>query len=69
MSKQPNTFQDLDALAAHLRERLQDSSYLLLFEPMEMVAENKRHFSKMLKNFMQQYRFNPDLFTEEDSAS
>ena len=31
MSRQPNTFQDLDALAAHLRERLQDSSYLLLF--------------------------------------
>ena len=31
MSKQPNTFQDLDALAAHLRKQLQDSSYLLLF--------------------------------------
>ena len=31
MRKQPTTFQDLDALTAHLRERLQDSSYLLLF--------------------------------------
>ena len=40
-----------------------------LFEPMEMVAENKRHFSNMLKNFMQQYRFNPELFAEEGPAS
>ena len=40
-----------------------------LFEPKEMVAENKRYFSKMLKNFMQQYRFNPELFAEEDPAS
>ena len=40
-----------------------------LFEPMEMVAENKRHFSNMLKNFMRQYRFNPELFAEEDTAS
>ena len=40
-----------------------------LFEPMEMVAENKRHFSKILKGFMQQYRFNPDLFAEEGPAS
>ena len=39
-----------------------------LFEPMEMVAENKRHFRKILKNFMQQYRFNPELFTEEGPA-
>lgn len=31
MSRQPTTFQDLDALAAHLREQLQDSSHLLLF--------------------------------------
>lgn len=93
----------------HLRERLKDSSYLLLFayngtgktrlsmafkeacktaggadtlylnilshgnyslfEPMEMVAENKRHFSNMFKNFMQQYRFNPELFAEESAAS
>ena len=40
-----------------------------LFEPMEMLAENKRHFSNMLKNFMQQYRFNPELFIEEGPTS
>ena len=66
MNRQPTTFQDLEAPATHLRERLQDS---LLFEPKEMVAENKRHFRNMLKNFMQQYRFNPELFVEEDPAS
>ena len=43
--------------------------FSVLFEPMEMVAENKRHFTSMLKNFMQQYRFNPELFAEEDPAS
>lgn len=31
MSKQATTFQDLDELAADLRERLEDSNYLLLF--------------------------------------
>ena len=40
-----------------------------LFEPMEMVAENKRHLRNMLKDFMRQYRFNPDLFAKEDSTS
>jgi hypothetical protein len=36
-----------------------------LFEPQEMMSENKEYFSKILKNFMSNYRFNPELFTEQ----
>ena len=35
------------------------------FDPMEMVQENKDHFRQILNNFMENYRFNPDLFPEE----
>jgi len=33
-----------------------------LFEPVEMMPENKEIFRKILSNFMRDYRFNPDLF-------
>lgn len=36
-----------------------------LFEPMEMVAENKQYFKKILTDFMTNYRFNPELFPEQ----
>ena len=36
-----------------------------IFEPREMVEENKQYFSKILNDFMNNYRFNPDLFVEE----
>lgn len=36
-----------------------------LFEPMEMLEENKQYFKKILKDFMNNYRFNPDLFPEQ----
>ena len=36
-----------------------------LFEPREMMDENKRHFKKILKDFMTNYRFNPELFPEQ----
>ncbi|MEY3758513.1 MAG: hypothetical protein RIR39_4 [Pseudomonadota bacterium] len=36
-----------------------------LFEPMEMINENKQYFNKILSDFMSNYRFNPELFPEE----
>jgi wobble nucleotide-excising tRNase len=33
-----------------------------LFEPMEMTDENKGHFRRILRNFMNNYRFDPALF-------
>ncbi len=36
-----------------------------LFEPMQMLAENKQYFKKILTNFMTNYRFNPELFPEQ----
>ncbi|QYJ15606.1 hypothetical protein Rxycam_01430 [Rubrobacter xylanophilus DSM 9941] len=35
-----------------------------LFEPVEMLEENKQIFHKILKDFMSNYRFNPELFPE-----
>jgi wobble nucleotide-excising tRNase len=35
-----------------------------LFERMEMLDENKQIFRKILKDFMSNYRFNPELFPE-----
>jgi hypothetical protein len=31
---------------------------------MEMTDENKGHFRRILSNFMQNYRFNPELFPD-----
>lgn len=36
-----------------------------LFEPMEMLEENKQYFKKILNDFMNNYRFNPELFPEQ----
>lgn len=33
-----------------------------LFEPMEMTDENKGHFRRILSDFLNNYRFNPELF-------
>ncbi|MFA5214604.1 AAA family ATPase [Sulfuricurvum sp.] len=35
-----------------------------LFEPKEMVDENKEHFRKIFNNFINKYHFNPELFPE-----
>ena len=37
-----------------------------LFEPVEMLEENKEIFRKILKNFMNDYPFNPELFHENE---
>src|SRR5690606_34527592 len=43
-----------------------------LFEPVEMIEENKQIFRRILDNFMNDYRFNPELFpvaeAEENAA-
>ena len=36
-----------------------------LFEPKEMMDENKDYFRKVLNDFMRNYRFNPELFPED----
>ena len=35
-----------------------------LFEPVEMLEENKQYFKKILNGFMADYRFNPELFPD-----
>lgn len=36
-----------------------------LYEPLEMMPENKAYFRKILREFMENYRFNPELFTAD----
>ncbi len=56
-------------LHARLINVLSHGNYLL-FEPREMLEENKQYFKKILNDFMANYRFNPELFpgTEEGGA-
>lgn len=39
-----------------------------LFEPREMVKDNKQLFKKILDNFRANYQFNPELFPSSDGA-
>ncbi len=36
------------------------------FEPVEMVEENKEHFRNILKKFMEQFRYNEEIFPIEE---
>lgn len=38
-----------------------------LFEPVEMMEENKRIFRKILNDFMSKYHFNPKLFPQDET--
>jgi len=55
---------------ARLINVLSHGNYMM-FEPTEMIDENKEYFKKILDDFMNNYRFNPELFvepTEENTA-
>lgn len=55
---------DEDGMLHHRYVQLLSDGNYSLFEPMEMLEENKEIFRKILRNFMSDYRFNPDLFPE-----
>ncbi|MGE6493777.1 AAA family ATPase [Cupriavidus metallidurans] len=57
-------------LHARLINILSHGSYSL-FEPQQMLDENKAYFRKILHDFLNRYPFNPDLFpqTVEDAGS
>lgn len=56
---------DLDGIIhKRLLDLLSHGNYSL-FEPVEMVDENKEYFKKILKDFRVTYQFNPELFPEE----
>jgi hypothetical protein len=38
-----------------------------LFEPVDMIEENKQIFRKILNDFMDNYRFNRELFSKDDA--
>lgn len=51
-------------LHARLINVLSHGNYSL-FEPREMLEENKAYFKKILSDFMANYRFNPELFSAQ----
>lgn len=56
---------DLDGvLHTRLLNLLSHGGYSL-YEPREMLEENKQHFRKMLNDFTKRYAFNPQLFPEQ----
>jgi hypothetical protein len=60
--------QDSDDLDGTIHTRLVNllsHGHYSLFEPKEMLEDNKEYFKKILNDFMANYRFNPELFLEE----
>lgn len=57
-----------DVLHTRLVNILSHGNYSL-FEPQEMLEENKRYFRKILHDFIHRYPFNPALFPSETEAS
>lgn len=55
-------------LHARLVNVLSHGNYSL-YEPQEMLPENKEYFRKILRDFMNNYRFNPELFPELNQES
>lgn len=55
-------------LHARLVNVLSHGNYSL-YEPQEMLPENKDYFRKILRDFMNNYRFNPELFPEPTQES
>src|SRR3546814_20444330 len=53
-------------LHARLINILSHGNYSL-FEPQQMLDENKAYFRKILHDFLNRYPFNPDLFTQSRS--
>jgi len=53
---------DEDGTLHHRYVQLLSHGGYSLFEPVEMMPENKEIFRKILSNFMRDYRFNPELF-------
>jgi len=53
---------DLDGIIHTRLVNLLSHGNYSLFEPKEMVDENKKYFEKILNGFMSDYRFNPELF-------
>jgi len=55
-------------LHARLVNVLSHGNYSL-YDPQEMLPENKEYFRKILRDFMNNYRFNPELFPELNQES
>jgi len=55
---------DEDGMLHHRYVQLLSHGNYSLFEAVEMLEENKEIFRKILRNFMNDYRFNPELFPE-----
>lgn len=57
-----------DTLYERMIQLFSHGSYSL-YEPVEMMPENKEHFRAILKGFMEDYRFNPELFPQPTQES
>src|SRR5690606_18433636 len=56
-----------EALHTRMIQVLSHGNYSL-FEPVEMVDDNKDLFKQVLENFMGNYRFNPKLFETQEAV-
>lgn len=61
--------EDTDGILHHRIIQLLNHGGYSHFEPVEMIEENKQHFENILKKFMKDYGFNPELFPEESEET
>lgn len=60
---------DIDGIVhARIVNVLSHGNYSL-FDPVEMLEENKQYFKKILRDFMENYKFNPQLFSEQSTEA
>jgi wobble nucleotide-excising tRNase len=57
---------DLDGIIHSRLINLLSHGNYSLYEPVEMLEENKEHFRKILRDFMNDYKFNPELFPQDE---
>jgi hypothetical protein len=56
---------DIDGIVHTRIVNLMSHGNYSLFEPKEMLGDNKEYFKKVLRDFMANYKFNPELFPKE----
>jgi len=57
---------DLDGVIHGRRIDLLSHGNYSMFEPVDMVPENKEHFKSILKGFLNDFPFNPALFPDKE---
>lgn len=60
---------DIEKISHTRRINILSHGNYSIFEPQMMQDENKEHFKKVLENFIEEYQFNSELFSEQTTLT